>query len=273
MDNMLVVVFDSERQAYEGSRALKELHAEGAITLYAQTVIAKDPDGKASVKQSETQGPLGTAVGVLTGSLVGALGGPVGMAAGAALGTLGGATFDYATTIVGTDFLEEATSHIAPGKAAVVAEVGEGWTLPLDTRMEAVGGTVLRRTRIDVMDAQISRDVEAIDAGLTSLDAEYDQATGEAKATLKAKIEASRAKLQQTQERAKASIETTQREAQAKLAALREQAAGAHADRKNDLEKRAEKVEADYKERTAKLEQAGALRQQAGRLERGALTP
>jgi uncharacterized membrane protein len=273
MDNMLVVVFDSERQAYEGSRALKDLHTEDAITLYAQTVIAKDQDGNASVKQSETQGPLGTAVGVLTGSLVGALGGPIGMAAGAALGTLGGATFDYATTIVGTDFLQEATSHIAPGKAAVVAEVGEEWTLPLDTRMEAVGGTVLRRTRIDVMDAQISRDVEAIDAGLASLDAEYDRATAEGKAKLSANIQASRSRLQQTQERAKASIEATQREAQAKLAALREQAAHANAQRVQGLEKRAKEVEAAYEERTAKLEQARALRQQAGTLERAALKP
>ena len=273
MDNMLVVVFDSERQAYEGSRALKDLHAEGTITLYAETVIAKDPDGKASVKQSETQGPLGTAVGMLTGSLIGALGGPIGMAAGASLGTLGGATFDYATTIVGTDFLEEATSHVAPGKAAVVAEVGEEWTLPLDTRMEAIGGTVLRRTRIDVMDAQISRDVEAMDAGLAALDAEYDKAAAEDKAKLESKIATAKAKIQQTRDRARASVEATHREAQAKLAAVREQAAHAHAQRTQELEKREKEVEATYKERTAKLEQAGALRQQAGSLEREALAP
>ena len=273
MDNMLVVVFDSERQAYEGSRALKELHDEGTITLYAQTVIANDSDGKASVKQSETQGPLGTAVGVLTGSLVGALGGPVGMAAGAALGTLGGATFDYATTMVGTDFLEEAANQLAPGKAAVVAEVGEEWTLPLDTRMEAVGGTVLRRTRIDVMDAQISRDIDAMDAGLAALDAEYDQAAAEDKAKLESKIASMKGKLQQTHDRARASVEATHQEAQAKLAAVREQAAHAHAQRVQDLEKREKEVEATYKERTAKLEQADALRQQAGTLERAALTP
>jgi uncharacterized membrane protein len=39
---MIVVVFESEREAYEGTRVLKELHAEGSLTLYGQAVIAKD---------------------------------------------------------------------------------------------------------------------------------------------------------------------------------------------------------------------------------------
>ncbi len=33
MDDILVVVFDSERRAYEGYSALKELHAEGHIAV------------------------------------------------------------------------------------------------------------------------------------------------------------------------------------------------------------------------------------------------
>ena len=75
-DKMIVVVFDNEKKAYEGSKALKDLHAEGSITLYASAVIAKDADGKVTVKQAADQGPLGTAVGLVTGSLIGLLGGP-----------------------------------------------------------------------------------------------------------------------------------------------------------------------------------------------------
>ena len=33
MDKMIVVVFDSERKAYEGSKALKELHEREYYTL------------------------------------------------------------------------------------------------------------------------------------------------------------------------------------------------------------------------------------------------
>ena len=46
MNKMVIVLLDSERGAYEGTRVLKELHDEGHITLYAQTVIAKDSGGK-----------------------------------------------------------------------------------------------------------------------------------------------------------------------------------------------------------------------------------
>ena len=75
MDKMIVTVFDSERQAFEGSQVLKDLHADGTITLYAEAVIAKDADGTVAVKRAADQGPLGTAVGLVTGSLVGLLGG------------------------------------------------------------------------------------------------------------------------------------------------------------------------------------------------------
>jgi uncharacterized membrane protein len=71
MNKMIVVVFDNERQAYEGYRALKDLHADGTITLYGDAVIAKDASGTVFVKEAADKGPLGTAVGLLTGSLVG----------------------------------------------------------------------------------------------------------------------------------------------------------------------------------------------------------
>ena len=44
-NKILVSVFDSERTAFEGLTALKDLHGEGDITLYASTVIAKDAWG------------------------------------------------------------------------------------------------------------------------------------------------------------------------------------------------------------------------------------
>jgi len=80
MDKMIVVVFDSEIKAYEGSKALQELQEEGSINLYAKAVIARDASGKVTVKQQGDMGPVGTAVGLLTGSLIGLLGGELGLA-------------------------------------------------------------------------------------------------------------------------------------------------------------------------------------------------
>ena len=51
MDKVLVVVFDNESKAYDGSRALQELQNEGSINLYAKAVIARDANEKVTVKQ------------------------------------------------------------------------------------------------------------------------------------------------------------------------------------------------------------------------------
>ena len=65
MNKMMVAVFDTESAAYEGLHALKELHREGDITLYATAVLTKDFAGIVSVQQTADRGPLGTALGVL----------------------------------------------------------------------------------------------------------------------------------------------------------------------------------------------------------------
>ena len=51
MSKFVVTTFGSEANAYEGTRALKELHAEGNLTLYGMAVITKDAGGKLSVKE------------------------------------------------------------------------------------------------------------------------------------------------------------------------------------------------------------------------------
>src|SRR5260370_40593950 len=92
MDRMLVVVFDSERKAYEGKKALLQLDAEGSISVYGYAVVAKNADGTATIKQGDDVGPLGTLVGTTLASLIGVLFGPVGLATGATAGLPGGAT-------------------------------------------------------------------------------------------------------------------------------------------------------------------------------------
>ena len=94
MDRMLVVVFDNEDQAYQGQRALLQLDGEGSISVYGYAVLAKHPDGTATVKQGDDMGPLGTLLGTSLGSLIGILGGPAGVADGASVGVLTGGAFD-----------------------------------------------------------------------------------------------------------------------------------------------------------------------------------
>jgi uncharacterized membrane protein/sporulation protein YlmC with PRC-barrel domain len=263
MDKMLVVGFDSEIKAYEGSKALQELQEEGSINLYAKAVIARDASGKVTVKQQGDMGPVGTAVGLLTGSLIGLIGGPIGLAIGAGAGMFGGLFYDLAHLGVGEDFLAEVEKFLLPGKAAVVAEVWEEWTLPVDTRMEALGGVVFRRTRWEVLDTQIERDVAALNADLAELEAEFDQATGEAKANLQKKIDAAKARLQATQDAIQARIEASQKETEAKIKSLQEQATKERGVRKAKREARIAELKADQKRRSDLLKQAWELAKEA----------
>ena len=161
MSKFVVIVFPNETQAYQGVRAMKELHAEGSLTLYSMAVVVKDAEGKLAIKDAAEKGPLGTAVGALAGGLVGVVGGPVGMLAGSFGGTLVGSLFDIANYGVSADFVAKVSSELTFGKSAVVAEIVESWTTPLDTRMEPLGGVVLRTWRADFEDEQIAKQIAA----------------------------------------------------------------------------------------------------------------
>jgi uncharacterized membrane protein len=263
MDKMLVIGFDSEIKAYEGSRALQELEHDGNISLYAKAVIVRDASGKVAVKQAGDMGPVGTAVGLLTGSLIGMIGGPVGLAVGATAGTFGGLLYDAAHLGIDQDFIAEVADYLQSGKAAVVAEVWEEWTVPVDTRMEKLGGVVFRRSRNEVLDIVIGRDVEILNSDLAELKAEYNQATGEAKAKLQKQVEAAKAKMQATQDAIQARIEASQKETDAKIKSLQEKADKESGERKAKREARIAELKAEQKRRSDLLNQAWELTKQA----------
>jgi uncharacterized membrane protein len=263
MNRMLVIVFNKESMAYEGTKALKELHDGYSLTLYSYAVIAKDSKGVVSVKQAADQGPLGTGLGFVTGGLIGLLGGPVGVAVGAATGTLTGSIYDLAQVGVGEDFINEVSAYISPGKFAVVADVDEEWVTPVDTRMEPLGGVVFRRVRGEYIDAQIERGIAADKAELAMLQAERDQAVGEAKAKLQAKIDATQKRIQTRRDGIEAKIESIKREGEAKLKSLEEQGAKAKGDAKAYLDRRIVETRADDEARNAKLSKAWKLVKEA----------
>jgi uncharacterized membrane protein len=256
MDKMVVLVFDDEHKAYEGAKALKGLHSEGSLTLYQSTVISKDAKGAVSVKESADQGPVGTAVGWATGGLIGLLGGPVGWAVGAATGTLAGSFYDLARLGVGSDFIDEVSQYLLPGKTAVVAEVEVGWVTPLDTRVEALGGKVFRRGRGEFIDAQWQKDIDTTKAEIKELNDEFSQETGEAKAKIKTKIEAAKQRLQVKQDQIKETIQNNNREFEAKLNSLQEQVTKAKDEKRAALQKRIGELKADQEARAKKLNEA-----------------
>jgi uncharacterized membrane protein len=229
MDRMLVVVFDNEVKAYEGKKALIQLDGDGSISVYAYAVLAKHADGTASVKQGDDAGPIGTLLGTSFGSVVGLLGGPVGVAIGASVGVLAGGTVDLDNARIGDDFIDDVTKVLTPNKVAVVAEIDEDWTTPVDTRMEAIGGTVFRRALSDVKHTIHDENVAAMKADLAQMKAEHAKAHADRKAKLQEKINQLDSKIQTQLQNAKERRETAERQAQAKVQVLKAKAAAAKA--------------------------------------------
>lgn len=263
MNKMIVVVFEDEKAAYEGLSAMGALHKEGALTLYSTAVIAKDSNGEAIVKQAADKGPVGTAIGMATGGLLGLLAGPIGLAVGASVGGLTGMLVDFDEAGVDIGFVNEVSEALSPGKVALLAEVDEMWMGPVDTRMEELGGLIFRRLRSEVIDDQLAREAEAFDKELKELQAELAEANEEAKAAISKQINNIRAKLDAINKTANDKLEKTVEEGEAKLNALQEQIADASDRRKAKMEKRRAELEAEYKARAEKLEQAASLTKQA----------
>lgn len=162
MENILVAVFNNESQAREASHALEALGEVDAIGLNAAAIVTKSASGAISVTRThrpargETLGP--TAVGTFIGMLGGGVGLIIGAAAGLAIGA-SAAVFDKK---VRRDFLADVERALEPGKSAVVAQIEEQQTGPVNERMAALGGVVFRRALTDVENQENAKKAAAI---------------------------------------------------------------------------------------------------------------
>ena len=224
MDRMLVVVFDTESKAYEGKQALTELDFEGSIAVYADAVVAKNADGSITIKQKEGQGPLGTLTGTSLGALLGLLGGPVGLAIGAGAGFVTGVLLDVNVARIGGDFVDDVSKELKSGKFAVVANIQEDWTTPVDLRMEALSGKVFRRALSQVRKSIHDEGITAMKADLAQLQAEHAKARAERKVKLQEKINHLDSKIKAHLEKATSQREAAEREEKAKADALKAKA-------------------------------------------------
>ncbi len=263
MNKLLVAVFDTEAAADAGLNALRSLHANADITLYATGVLVKDGQGAVSVRKPLHNEPVGTATGLAVGSLIGLLGGPAGMAIGAVTGGVVGAVRDFWVAGVGLDFIDEATRHLQPGKVALVAEIEEEWVVPVDAALEAAGGQVFRRTRSDMAQAQFDHDIVAFRTEIDALETEAAQAGGNAKTRLQAQLALAKTHLDGAVHRAQQRVGTLKLEADAKAEALKQQLAQAQGEAKARIEARMQQVKTAYHARGAKLAQAWSLTKQA----------
>lgn len=263
MNKMLVIAFNSEEDAYEGLNALKGLDEKGDITLYATAVVVKDANGKIAVRQAGDQGPLGTAVGMLTGALVGILGGPVGVAVGTATGGLTGAMLDMVDLGVNADFVNEVSEVLAPGKTVVLSEVDEDWVTPIDTKMAQFDGHVFRRPKSEVIEDQLTAESEALNKEVAELRAELNEKRVEEKAAVEKTIKSIQKRLESNVAKVDSELKRIKTESAAKIEALESKLKSANDAQRAKIEKSIAEVKADQKVRSEKLQQAVRLAKEA----------
>jgi uncharacterized membrane protein len=220
MNKVIFVGFDSEQKAYEGDRALHDMHRDGTLTLYNDAVVVKEPGGTVALRRAPGAEPVGAFGGMLTGGLIGLLGGPVGAAVGLGAGTLIGAAFDLTKEGIDQNFVEDAGARLESGKAAVIAEIDEQWQVPLDTRMEGLGGTLVRRTQTQIEDAYLEREIETAQKELAALEAET---VAEMKATQTEKARKRAEKLQAKIDTAKRKVQEKENELASKLQSVKDE--------------------------------------------------
>ena len=223
MSTFVIAVFLDELEAAQGVHALTQLHAEGSITLYDALVVQRQPDGTLATKQREPTPAVATGISAVLGALFGLFGGPVSL---------------VVPGEVSDELLEDVADEMQPGDYAVLAEVSEPWTALIDTRMRALGATVLREQRSDVVDDLLARRAQAHRAAI-------EGSVGDA-----------RERLQRIADKAHQRLEDTRRELRQKLIALDDQAKKAMPEVRRQIEQRIAEIRSDFGERERKLSQA-----------------
>jgi uncharacterized membrane protein len=264
MDKMLVTIFNGPHRAYDACPALKQMHDEGSITIYSLAVVIQNRQGKISIRDVSDDRPFGWGATAATSGLVRLLGAPPRIAAKTSAGNLSEVLIDYLNVGVSIDFLDQIAKHMAAGKAAVVAEVDEDCAYQVDTRMEALGGVVLRRARTEIEDLQFERDISMLRADIAGLKSAAAYASRDARAQIEARILVAQSELLALQGRASTKSHDLKREADFKIRSVMGQAAAvAQGTIRSRLEQRIAELKAEYALVSARLSKVERLAEAA----------
>ena len=172
-ENVVLVTFEEESNAYQAASDLKEASGEGRIELHAVAVVQRAEDGTLRVKEGDADdfpaagwagGLIGGTTGGVIGLTLGVMGGPLGLLLGGTGGALLGSLIDTDDADRAESVLATMARAIEPNKTGLIAHVGEPAVEVVDTEMERLSGEVIRRPVVDV-EAEI---VAAEDAAMAA---------------------------------------------------------------------------------------------------------
>jgi uncharacterized membrane protein len=167
MQTVIVAVVQSELTAQDAAHALDLLADAGAIGLTAAAVVTKTSGGAISVLRSRRALPASALGGGVIGALIGVFTGPFGIGMGAAIGFAVGGVMDLSDLKLRRDFVASLERTLESGKSALVAQIDEDDTGPVNQQMTALGAVVLRRDMTDVTNEQYDKEVAALQRRFT----------------------------------------------------------------------------------------------------------
>jgi uncharacterized membrane protein len=256
MGALLVMVFDDEAGSREGAQALRALHAEGAITLYASAIVAREPRGRGlAIREpvGEAEGAAAPIVGAMLGALVALLGGPATAVARTVEAGLVAAVRDLVEAGLGAGYLEQISRQLQAGRCAVVASAEEESPIPLELVVASLGGSVLRHGHGGTgADEIVMREVEGLRRDLAAL--RQDRNLAKASAAGQAVPRTREAELRRSLKHARLLAGALRREAAAKVSVLRAQAAILDGEARAAVESRAGRVRAALEARASRLD-------------------
>src|SRR5262245_96560 len=246
MDTMLVAVFDSEKEASKAAAVLQDLHAEGAIFAYAVSVIVRTFDNIGIAQFRDGDLNPDQALETATRSLI------------QLLETRSDSNepdhlIDMARAGIDAEFISQVSRHLAPGTAAVVTEVEEEKSSPIDPTSIFRAGIVLRCVRRELADAKIANDLDRSHQEIKTLEQQLSRAGDDSKPMLRRNLGLALERFQLTKNLAKRQAESIKREAEAKIASLQARAAMAQGASRARLERLTDEVRVDYVNRATKL--------------------
>lgn len=146
MENVIMITFDVEAQAYQAFSQLKNDSVNSAYTILQMAVI-KNEDGKIVPVDGFDSGIDSTDdtwTGGLIGSVVGILGGPLGVLLGASIGLLTGSIMDANDADDNSSLILYGSQALGEGKTAIVALVQENDEKAFDLRLADYQCTITR---------------------------------------------------------------------------------------------------------------------------------
>ena len=203
-ENVVLVTFKEESNAYQAASALKDASAEGRIDLQAVAVMQRMEDGTLRVKEGDaddfpvgtwTGGVVGGRTGGIIGLTLGTLGGPLGLLLGGEGGALLGFLIDLDTAEEAESVLATMARAIEPGKTALIAAVSEPAVEVVDTEMERLGGEVIRRPVAEVEAEIVATEDAAMAAEEEARRKLREERKAERKEKVQQKIDSLKAKL------------------------------------------------------------------------------